>query len=185
MTNLLLLFLLFSASILILASTVYVRFTYTDKININIDFLLFTLSLYQGNENNKSKSKNTGYGFRPKITKSLAVKRSLAYLLKNSEIRVHSIKIPQHEIEPSRLVALEGNLSTVILIFFTYLTLKTQKITLEDTYFITTSNLPFKEPILDFTLKTSLLVFIFSTIVYNIERRKKERSKKRVRNKNG
>lgn len=189
MLNLFLVFLLFSITILIVASTVYLKFTYTDTLSVKIDFLLFTLLLYQKDgEPKKSKAKSYS-GFKQGIKKSTARRRTLYYLLKNSSLTVHSINIPQKNADPSTAVMLGANVSSVILILFTYLSLKTQSISLEDNYFLTPYDERFKEPILDFTLKTSLLVFIFASILYNLELYKLKRNERlennSVRNKNG
>ena len=169
MANLFLTLILISIAILIAAASADVRFTYTDSPEINIDFLFFTLAFYGSREKNVRKERKSGIFQRIKdgIRKTRARGAALNFLLRNSSVTVHSINIPIKENEPSELVTKSGNLSALILVIFTYLSLKLEKMTLEDDNFLLISDFPQKEePTLDFTLRTTVCVILSALIIY-------------------
>lgn len=188
MANLFLALILISIAILIAGASADVRFVYTDSPRVSIDFLFFTLLFYTDRERTRTHGVKRKAGFferiKSGIRKTKARGAALDFLLRNSRVTVHSINIPIKEKEPSELVIKSANLSSLILIIFTYLSLKAEKMALEDDDFLLTSySMPKDEPTLDFTLRTTVYIILSALVIYLLKIR--ERSvKKNVRNQN-
>ena len=174
MANLLLTFIILSIFLLIIAETVYVRFTYNDEAVISIDFLLFILILYPSRKKKAKRKKSIGVisKFEQLITTSMAIKRSLNYLLKHSTLTVHRIEIPLSVDDPAKIAVQSQNLSSLVTVLLTYLSIKTAAITTRDDIFISGNNTLTKKTTLDFTLKSSLHTVIFSYLIYLRKKRK-------------
>ena len=188
MANLFVALILISIAILIAAASADLRFTYTDSPAISVDFLFFTLEFHGSRDKTARKGKKSGIfqRIRDGIRKTRARGAALD-LLRNSRLAVHSINLPIKESEPSELVTKSGNLSALILVIFTYLSLKVEKMTLEDDNFLLVSDgTPKEEPTIDFTLKTTVYIILTALIIYLLKiNSKAERSqKKNVRNEN-
>ena len=187
MANLFLALILISIIILVAGTSADVRFTYTDTLKITVDFLFFSLILYTDRRRNKGTKNDIFKRIKESVKKTKARRSALDFLLKNSNLTVHSINISLLEKEPAALVNTRANISSLILIIFTYLSLKVQKFSLEkDDFFLISDNIQIKEPTLDFTLKTTVYILLSAIVIYLTKiKSKAERSvKNNVRNKN-
>ena len=182
MANLLVALILITVIILFIGATADVRFTYTDSLTVNIDFLFFTLIL----SNRKDKTRRSGEEKSPffqKIKESLqktkAKRDALAFLLKNSAITVHDINIPLKNKEPSKTSTDSANISALILLIFTYLSLKVQSLTLQDeSFFLLSESKDEKIPTLDFTVRTTVYGILYSSLIYFMKGLRKCRKQK-------
>ena len=123
---------LISIVILIAGASAEVRLTYTDAFRVSFDFLFFSLVLYNEKKKKRKKKQDIFERLRVGIKRTRASVSALEFALKNSSITVHSINIPLKEREPSELVTARGNISSLVLVIFTYLSLKAERISLED-----------------------------------------------------
>jgi len=172
MANLFVALILISIAILIAAASAEVRFTYTDSPAIRVDFLFFTLEFHGSRDKTTRKERKSGIFQRIKngIRKTRARGAALDFLLKNSRLTVHSVNIPIKESEPSELVTRSGNLSALILVILTYISLRLEKMTLEDDIFLLISDgTPKEVPTLDFTLKTTVFIILTALIIYHLK----------------
>ena len=186
MANLFVALILISIAILIAAASADVRFTYTDSPVISVDFLFFTLEFHGSRDKGARKERKSGIfqRIRDGIRKTRARGAALDFLLRNSKLTVHSVNIPIKESEPSELVTKSGNLSALILVIFTYLSLKVEKMTLEDNTFLLVSDDTTKiEPTIDFTLKTTVYIILTALIIYLLKINERSQ-KKNVGNEN-
>ena len=180
MANLFLALILISIFILIAGASAEVRITYADALEITLDFLLFSLVFYNGKRKKRKKSKDIFERVKIDIKRTRASISALEFILRNSNVTVHSVNIPLKEREPSEIVTLRGNISSLVLVIFTYLSLKSEKISLEDDNFFSDSDYRgLLEPTLDLTLKTTVYIILSAVIIYFLKiNSKAERSVK-------
>ncbi len=187
MANLFLALILISIVILLAGASADLRITYTDSLNIRIDFLFFSLLFYNGKRKKQGRKRDLFERLKISIKKTRASLSALEFILKNSRVTVHSLNIPVKDGEPSELVTRRANISSLILVIFTYLSLKAEKMTVEEDNVFSISDLPkAEEPTLDFALKTTVYIILSALIIYLLKiNSKAERSKKKnVRNEN-
>ena len=180
MANLFLALILISIVILIAGASAEVRLTYAGALGIRIDFLFFSLVFNNKKGKGRRKKRDFFERLRVGIKRTRASVSALEFALKNSSITVHSINIPLKEREPSELVTVRGNLSSLVLVIFTYLSLKAERISLEDEDLFSNSDYRrLIEPTLDLTLKTTVYIILSALIIYFLKiNSKAERSVK-------
>ena len=171
MANLFLALILITVIILIVGATADVRFTYTDSLAVTIDFLFFTLILRSNKKGTNGNGKSTFIEKAKKnLRKTKAKKAALASLLKNSALTVHDINIPIKNKEPSQIATDSANISSLILIIFTYLSMKAHKISIQDESFLLLSDSRDKNiPTLDFTVRTTVYSILCSSLIYFVK----------------
>lgn len=188
MANLMFLLLL-SIIILIIAESVSIRFIYVNELIIDFNFSLFKLTLYPSRNKRQRRKKRAGLKetIKNNFIRAASAKKSLEYLLKHSNVNIHELDFHTDYIDPANFILRVQNISTVILILITYLSLKTESIISEDTFFASSSedNSDVKMH-LDVTLKSTLFNIISAYFIFVLEnkRRKGKQVRKIVRNQN-
>jgi hypothetical protein len=165
---------------------VTVRITYTDEAIINIDVNLLALTLYPSRKREGKKSKRKT-GIRSKFIKAAAIKKGLEFLFSRSRVTVHEINIPERSIDPAKIAIRSQSISSLVLIFLTYLSLKSEALVSEDNSFVYLNNSDFKKaPLIDLTLVSTLYntIIAFLIILFEIKKRKRKEVQRYVGNKN-
>lgn len=190
MLNLLLALILILIIVFIVIQTVTVRITYTREAIINIDFTLFSLILYPSRKKEKINAKRE-HSYKNKITnnfiKAAAIKKGLEYLFRRAQITVHDINIPTQSNDPAKFAVRSQNISSVILIILTYLSIKTDAIISEDNSFVYLKNSELEErPLIDLTVISTFFntMLAFLITFFEIKKRKRRRVQKIVGNQN-
>ena len=179
MANLFLALILISILILIIAASVEVRITYADSLRVSFDFLFFSLVFYDDKKKRRKKNRDIFERLKIGVKRTRASISALEFILKNSSVTVHSVNIPLREREPSELVTARGNISSLILVIFAYLSLKAERISLEDDNFFSNSDYQSLLPTLDLTMKTTVYIILSAVIIYFLKiNSKTERSVK-------
>lgn len=182
MANLLLAFNIAAIFLLLIAGTVTVHFIYYEEPIIIFDFLLFEMYLFPSRKRAKH-SRKVKKKLKNRYKNALAIKRALDFLLKHSDVTIHSMKIRAEESDPAKLTVYNGYIDSLICAIITYLRIKSQNLKNSNPPF---SNPPLPEgenPAVDITLYTSLHVVAFTFITYHKDKRRK-RERKIVGNKN-
>ncbi len=187
MVNLLLLLLLIAISILIILMSVSVRFIYFNEPIIRFDFLLFSILFFpSSNKQIKKESKrNISKATKNKFARAASIKKALDYLLKRSIVKIEKIDLMLADTDPASFVLQEKNISALIFILITYLSLKTGNLITEDTHFISYGENDAKTHI-DITLSSTLFHILIAIFIFSKENAKKKRKrvKKIVRKQN-
>ncbi len=110
--------------LLILIQKISIRFLFKDKLSTEIDYSFFTLIL------TNSEDKKDFKKIKPKLFPK--IKRTLEYLLRNSEITVSEIKIKAPDSEPKSFILRYKNLFSLFAAITVYLSKKTKKLSLND-----------------------------------------------------
>jgi len=172
MANLILFATLTSLLILILFSGLTVRFKLYGEATVEIEFILFKFILYPSRQSTKK-------NLRPKkafitrlkrsFTRARAAKAALEYLFSHSALILHDIKFPIKEDEPSKFVLKSESILLFISLILTYLYVKTETLTSEESALITDSGTSvFDSASVDLSLKTSLFRAVIAAIVYKM-----------------
>ena len=186
MLNLLLATLLILIVLFLVIQAVTVRITYTDEAIINIDVNLLALTLYP-NRNREGKKSKRKTGIRSKFNKAAAIKKGLEFLFSRSRVTVHEINIPERSIDPAKIAIRSQSISSLVLIFLTYLSLKSEALVSEDNSFVYLNNSDFKKaPLIDQTLVSTLYntIIAFLIILFEIKKRKRKEVQRYVGKKN-
>ena len=187
MANLLLLLLLLTITVLIILMSVSVRFIYFDEPIIIFDFLLFSFLLFPSSNKRIKKEDQTNIQktAKNKLAKASSLKKSLDYLLKRSAVKIKRIDLKLANTEPANFVLQEKNISTLIFILITYLSLKTGNLITEDTHFISYGENDAKTHI-DITLTSTLFHILIAIFIFSKEnaKKKRKRAKRIVRKQN-
>lgn len=189
MANLLFLLLLILITVLIIIESVTIRLVYTKELVIEFDFLIFTLIFFPASKKSPKRKKRTGFSKRikRKFIKAAAFKKAIEYLLRFSELKIEEIDVQLNNNDPAEFVLRANNLSSVIFVIITYLSLKTESIITEDSLFVSRYNEgQDSKTHLDVTLKSRLFhiipaLFIFLT---EIKQKKGKQVRKIVRKQN-
>ena len=185
MLNLLLAFILIILLLFIIVQTVSVRITYTHEVIIDIDFTLFALVLYPSRNKKQTKRNKSGYQnrIRNNFIKAHAIKRGLEFLFRRSRVTVHDINVPERSLDPAKIAVRSQNKSSLVLIFLTYLSLKSDSLVAEDDSFVYLEKSDAeKRPLIDLTLISSFFntVIALSIILLEIKKRKRRQVRKIV-----
>lgn len=189
MANLLFLLLLILITVLIIIESVSIRFVYSKELVIEFDLLIFRLILFPSSKKGQKGKKRTDVSKRIKsnFIKAASFKKAIEYLLRFSKLKIEKIDLKLSNSDPAEFVLRAKNLSTVIYVLITYLSLKTESIITEDTFFVS----PYDEghdteTHLDVTLKSRLFHIIPALFIFFTEtkRKKGKQGKKIVRKQN-
>ena len=178
MPNLLLFLLLITVSILIIIASVSVRFVYYNELIIKFNFLLFSIILYPNRRIKKRKRTNNQKKAKRRSLRISSFKKGFDYLLKRSTVRIDRIDLKLVEPDPARFVLQEKNISTLIYIFLTYLSIKANSILTEDTHFISYRQ-DCSNTHIDITLTSTL--FHVATALFMFLKPNSEKKRKRAR----
>ena len=186
MFNLLLALILIVLISFIVIQSVTVRITYANEPIIDIDFTLFALVLYPARTKNQSKHNKSKYHrIKNNFIKAAAVKRGLEFLFKRSHITVHDINVPERSSDPAKIAVRSQSISSIILIFLTYLSLKSESLTSEDKSFVyLRKEGDHHRTYIDLSLSSTLcnVVITFLIIFLEVRKLKRRQVRKFVRN---
>ncbi len=157
--------LLVTLLVVTLIQNVSVRLTYIDEVIIDVDLLFFRLIVYPARRRKRRKIRDFGKNLMKNIKRAAALKRALDYFLSKSRLTLHRLS-PKIEAEtPARYALQQQNVSSIINVTLTYLSIKLGTLTLDDGIFL--SDTEGDELVrFDATLDTSFSVILISFFKY-------------------
>lgn len=166
MFGFLLAFVLITIVLMVVIETVTVRFIYKSELVIRIDFLLFELILYPSRKKRRKK-RNIIAGIRMRFARAAATKKALDHLLSHSRITVKELNITNKTDNPAELALSSQRTYSMLGAIITYLSLKTQAITTDQSTFITNGTTEDTPPVtIDISLASTLFDVLSSLAVF-------------------